>query len=199
MYALEKGRKKIIRLIQSKIVSQSQQNEVIIEEIQRPSIENIDEEFLKAVSEADINKMDLLLDEKSVDGTILVNVNAVNKNGDTALIIASENGNLDVINLLFEYNIDLTFKDANGNNALIRAAEHGCFDVVEELLRKKININLVNNNKRTALMMAAENGHIRVVKLLIKKGAKITIKDNFDKTALDIVKSKIKKLKKYNQ
>ncbi|KAG4090378.1 ankyrin repeat-containing domain protein [Neocallimastix lanati (nom. inval.)] len=110
-------------------------------------------------------------------------------------MIASDNGNLDLVRWLLSYEEDLSLKDVYGDNALIKAAKKGYFDIVEELLNKKANINSINNDNRTALMTAAENGHIRVVKLLIKKGSKMTLKDKSDKTALDIVMAKIKSLK----
>eukprot|EP00833_Pecoramyces_ruminatium_P015971 jgi/Orpsp1_1/1190003/evm.model.d7180000076047.1 len=197
--AIKKGRRKIIRLIQSKIGSQSQIQQFEFTDVVKESKPNhykkINKRFIEVVSQGDINEMDTLLEEKNPNnGKILVNINSRDKNGDTALIIASDKGNLEAVRWLLEYKADLTLKDANGDNALIRGAEKGHFDVVEELLFRKANINSTGQHKKTALMAAAENGHIRVVKLLIKKRAKVTIKNDYDKTALDIVTEKMNKL-----
>jgi len=43
-----------------------------------------------------------------------------------------------------------------------------------------------------------KNGYINIVRLLIKKGAKIMAKDKYENTALDIVNSKLEKLKNSN-
>jgi len=194
--AERKGRRRVIRLIQSKIGIQSSKFDQFPEEIKRPPIDKIKEEFWNTVLSGDINEMDLkFLDD---EGEILVDVNSINENGDTALIIAASNGNLELVRWLMEYNADITIKDANGDNALIRAAKNGYFDVVEELLYQKANIISVGQYKRTALMVAAENGYVRVVKLLLKKGVKTELKDDYDKTALDIVKEKIKEISNIN-
>ncbi|ORY20496.1 ankyrin, partial [Neocallimastix californiae] len=76
-------------------------------------------------------------------------INARNESGDTALMIASDNGNLDLVRWLLSYEEDLSLKDVHGDNALIKAAKKGYFDIVEELLNKKANINSINNDNRT--------------------------------------------------
>lgn len=190
--AKRKGRRRVIRLIQSKIGIQSSKFDQFPVAVKHPPIDKIKEEFWNTIFRGDINEMDLkFLDDK---GEILVDVNSINENGETALIIAASNGNHELVRWLMEYNADITIKDANGDNALIRAAKNGYFDVVEELLFQKANINSVGQHKRTALMVAAENGYVRVVKLLLKKGVKTELKDDYDKTVLDIIKEKIKEI-----
>lgn len=176
-------RRGVRRLMLSKI-GQKQQPDPFIERIKKSPVDEVRKSFWKAISQGDIDKIDSLLDEKLVD------VDSVfSESGDTALIIASEKGNLEAVRLLLDYNADFSLKDRAGNNALIRAAKNGWFDVVEELLHQGANINSTNNFNKTALMEAAENGHLRVVKLLLKKGAKPSVKDNSGKTALDLVKA----------
>jgi len=181
------GRRGVRRLMLSQ-TGQNQQPDPFIERIKKSPADEICKQFLKAVSQGNIDQMDSLLYEKLVD------VNSVlNESGSTALIVASENGNLDAVRMLLSYEADLSLKDRSGNNALIRAARKGHFDVVEELLFRKANINSVGQHGRTILMEAAENGQVRVVKLLIKKGAKVSVKDDFGKTALDLVNEKLEK------
>lgn len=194
--AVESEYRGMARLIRSKMGPHGQQIDPFRKRVKYTTIKKINEKFLSAVSHEDIDKINILLDEENEDGTISVDVNARNKNEDTAMIIASENGNLKAVGSLLFYDADLSLKGANGDNALIRAAQKGCFDVVEKLLHHRVNINSTNDFNRTALMEAAENGYLRVVKLLLKKGAKPSIKDNFGKTALDLVKAKIRKLSK---
>ncbi len=159
------------------------------EKVEHPKNNKINKKFLDAVRRGDINDMDLLLEE-NVDGKILVDLNVRNKFGDTALIIAADDGNFDAVRMLLNENVNLTLNDKNGDNALIRAAKKGHLDVVDLILRKKNLINSTGQYKRTALMAAAENGKVRVVKLLVKKGAKISAKDVYGKTALDLIEGK---------
>jgi len=189
------------RLIRAKMESLSQPIEQIFAEKKVKSsykTEEMVEKFLIAVSEGDINEMDILIEgiNNTNDKTMIL-IDAKNKNGDTALVIASKNGNLEVVRWLISYmKNDKVFKTQEGGIALIAAAKNGHFDVVEELLNQKININSTDDSNRTALHYATENQHLRVVKLLIKKGAKMMTKDKYDKTALDIVNEKIEQLKK---
>jgi len=140
--------------------------------------------------------MNSLFEAKNDDDQILVDLNARNSSGNTALHIASHKGNLEVVRSLIPYlkKEDIDECDPEGNTALIKAAEKGYFDVVEELINYRANVNASGNNKRTALMAAVESGHIRVVKLLIKKGAKMALKDKYDKTVLDIISAKLEEL-----
>jgi Txe/YoeB family toxin of toxin-antitoxin system len=202
-FAKRSKRKKIIRLIQSKMTPQDQevqqsqqiqssQKDQQSQEIQplkkKPDqIGEIKKQLIQIVSRGEINEIDSLLDKISNVKDI---VNMRNEKGDTFLIIASNNGNLQAVRALIEYGADLSLEDAKGNNALIIAAEKGHLDVVDELLFRKVNINSLGQYKRTALMAAAENGHIRVVKFLLKKGAKVSIKDGYGQTALDIINGK---------
>jgi len=119
--AERKGRRRIVKLIRSKMKPQNQQIELFQEEVKPPAVmKNI--KFWKAISQGDINEMDSWLDEK---GKLLIDINARNEKGDTALIVASENGNLNAVKWLLEGEADISLKDAHGNNALIRAAKKG--------------------------------------------------------------------------
>lgn len=55
------------------------------EKIKHTPNQKINKEFLSAVSRGNIDKINSLLDKEDTDGTILVDVNVQNKNGDIAL------------------------------------------------------------------------------------------------------------------
>lgn len=56
-----------------------------------------------------------------------------------ALISASREGNLRVVDLLLNYNSDVNFKDGNGSTALHQAANSGHVDVIKLLLKRGAN------------------------------------------------------------
>ncbi|OUM68877.1 hypothetical protein PIROE2DRAFT_57835 [Piromyces sp. E2] len=177
---MKKYGRRIAKLIRTKMEPQNPSYKFFKEKEVTPphsSIKKINKKFMETVSQGDINEMVFLLEEENV------NINKINSNGDTPLIIAFENGNFDAVRLLLTYEADLTLKDANGN-----------LDVVAELLNQGVNVNSTGQKKNIALMVAAENGYPRVVKLLIKKGAKVTIKNESEKTALNLVNEKFMKL-----
>jgi ankyrin repeat protein len=62
-------------------------------------------------------------------------INALNRNGRTALYMASRDGALEVVRLLLKHGADVDVKDNDGKTALQVAANRG-YDEVVELLRE---------------------------------------------------------------
>ena len=113
-------------------------------------------------------------------------VNAHDKNGSTALMVASFSGSDEVVALLIKANADVNAHDKNGFTALLEASFSGHDEVVELLIKSNADINIRNNNGYTALIGASINDHVKVVDLLIKANADINIRDNKGYTALMI-------------
>ena len=112
-------------------------------------------------------------------------VNAKNADGYTALLIAAEEGLLDIVRALLEVpGIGIDLHDVEGVTALMFAANEGHTDIVNALLDKGADANGVDNNRKTALMYAAEGGHLAIVRALVDKGARIDRKDNDGATAV---------------
>ena len=148
----------------------------------------------------------------------LDDINAENRNGETALQIAAECGHTEIIIALLEKKAELekafvmpTDPDKKGSlgffngffktpvvdikvndwaKALHFAAKSGRLTTVKEIL-KHVNVNTKDNNGKTALHLAAENGHAEVVaELLENKKINVNAKDNENKTVLDLVTKK---------
>lgn len=105
-----------------------------------------------------------LLLEKRVD------INAVDDAGHTALILAAENGNKDIVELLIKNGAD---PSAKHNEALLRAAERGHTEVIKLLLENGVAVDPASGNDFSALMRAAKFGHIDTVKFLLAAGAQV--------------------------
>jgi ankyrin repeat protein len=120
--------------------------------------------------------------------------------GGTALHLAVEEHDLDVIRLLLATGMDIERKDKHGRTALHLAAVHGSVkletgvvssksmftprllspldlatgiyaDAVKMLLNAKSNPNSTDNEGRTILSNAAECGNVEIVKALLEAGA----------------------------
>ena len=130
-------------------------------------------------------------------------VNAVDEEGKTALMIAAENGHAGAVQTLLEKRAHLHLKDKRGktalmfavekgnteiitmfkdkiesyNSELLIAAEKGEFYKVLSLLRPGIDINVRDEEGKTPLHKAAEGGHYDVADLLIEKRADVNAKD----------------------
>lgn len=109
-------------------------------------------------------------------------------NGQTALMVASYLGNLEIVQLLAQAGSDINVKDNSGLTALMLAID-GWGDVrhlpvVQYLVRVGADIDAGNVNGVTALMIASEMGDEFIVKLLLEEGANINALDNRGWTAL---------------
>ena len=95
-------------------------------------------------------------------------VNMKNDNGVWFLLVASENGNTRMVNLLLEKGIDVNITDDYNNTALSSAVRNAEYDVVELLLEKGADINKENNDGYTPLMHAIIFEDYDMVELLLE-------------------------------
>ncbi len=105
----------------------------------------------------------LILVKKGAD------VNIKNKDNWTILMIFSEFGYTDIVDILISLGANLDTLSSSDQSALVIAAKGGNLDTVDLLLSKNIDID----NKNQALIEAVTQGHKNIVKLLLIKGAYI--------------------------
>jgi serine/threonine-protein phosphatase 6 regulatory ankyrin repeat subunit B len=111
-------------------------------------------------------------------------VNAKNKDGDTALMSASLKGHTEIVKALIEKGADVNAKDKAGWTALMSASFYGYIEIVRALLNKGADVNAKSENGYTALMYASQYGRIEIVNALLNKGANVNAKNKDGKTAL---------------
>jgi uncharacterized protein len=83
-----------------------------------------------------------------------------------ALISASENGHIEVVQTLLAANIDVNVKGFYGHTALSEAVREGHLEVVKALLAKGADVDAKNDFDETALTIALKQGHREIVQLL---------------------------------
>ncbi|KAJ7506487.1 hypothetical protein B0H11DRAFT_285786 [Mycena galericulata] len=93
--------------------------------------------------------------------------------GKTALHLASEQGHLDVAQLLIEHNTSVDQTDKFGVTALYLASERGHLNVVQLLIEHNASVDQATKDSRTALHLASDRGHLNVVQLLIEHNASV--------------------------
>jgi uncharacterized protein len=109
-----------------------------------------------------------------------------NDKGQHALILAAQQGRVDVLKFLLTQGANLTVLDAYGNNALWAA----CFAEAQEcaalLLAAGINVDYQNPSGATALIYSSSSGKSAMVKQLLQADAnpELTTQDDF--SALDL-------------
>ena len=120
--------------------------------------------FCDAILEQNLNDVTRLIQQ--------VDVNGLNCNGTTPLIMASGNGHLPVVEALLNHGavVDKARTD-NGATPLFMASGNGHLPVVEALLGKGADPNMAITNGATPLYVASLLGYNLVVKALLGKGA----------------------------
>ncbi|KAK8901375.1 hypothetical protein ACHAPF_006175 [Botrytis cinerea] len=124
-----------------------------------------------------------------------VEIQALLSNGDdieachdgtkrTALAVASHCGNAELVDLLLQFNANLTTRDANLDTPLHLAASRDHYSTLQLLLNEDIDMESRNKDGWSPLWAAANGGHIKSVELLAKRGAKINSRSNDQCTAL---------------
>ena len=105
------------------------------------------------------------------------NVNIQDKNGQTALIIASEKGSAEIIKLLVKSCANLNTQNRHGYTALMIADEKGYSDIVTFLRKSAAQTDL-------RLMIAIHTRETKTVKRLLELGAEVNFKMKMDKQLL---------------
>lgn len=124
------------------------------------------------------------------------NLDLQNEYGETRLMLAAREGNLDLIKTLIQAGVNLNLQNKHGETALIVAAKNGYTDIVDALIQAGANLDLQDNSARnggrferavghTALMWAAHHGHIDIVNALLQAGANLNLQQACGSSALN--------------
>ncbi|KAK8561830.1 hypothetical protein V6N13_149021 [Hibiscus sabdariffa] len=134
---------------------------------------------------AECGYADMVKEMMKYHDIVLAGVKA--RNGFDAFHIAAKQGDLEVLKILMEANLDLSMTfDSYNTTALHTAASQGHTEVVNFLLEKGSNVAAIaRSNGKTALHSAARNGHLDIVKALLSKEPAIATRiDKKGQTAL---------------
>ena len=136
-----------------------------------------DQLFREACLEGFVDKVESFIG----DGTDL---NAMDEDGRTGLMLAAFNGHTAIVKLLLENKVAVNTIDFLGRSALMYASTGHFPETVEYLLLHGADPNLIDNSEGfTALMFAGAEGNIKVVRMLLDHGANPDIMDKDGDTA----------------
>ncbi|MDX1960130.1 MAG: ankyrin repeat domain-containing protein [Leptospiraceae bacterium] len=136
-------------------------------------------ELLEAVRDSNVMRLKELLKEK-------INLEITDSNELTALMLASRDNNLELVQLLSEAGANLNAKNKeNGRTPLMLAASHGHTEIIKYLAsQKRILINAKDKEGKTALIHSVIHGKKDSVALLIEYKANVNARTNTDDSAL---------------
>jgi len=130
-------------------------------EIEQKGMTYSSESFLKEVKEGNKKTVELFM-RAGID------TNAKGVDGRTALIIASNFGQIDIVKLLIKKGADVNGRDNEGRTALMAASGSGQIEMVKLLLEESADVNVRDNKGWTALMVASDLKKFEIAELLIK-------------------------------
>ena len=110
--------------------------------------------------------------------------------GQTALIIAAEDGKSEIVDYLISKNANLEARGKNGDTALI-ATNYP--QIMESLLKAGANVNAQGYGKETALINSVQNININAITVLLAFNADVSIIDGKGKTAIDYAEAAVQK------
>lgn len=134
--------------------------------------------LIVAIRDKSLKVIDLLLDNKAID------VNLANKSGENALMIASIEGELPIVETL------ILKKKAEVNRPgwtpLHYACSTGRLSVAQFLVANGAKVNALSQSDTTPLMMAVSSGNEVLIKFLLDNGADLRIRNHEGFSAIDV-------------
>ena len=98
--------------------------------------------------------------------------------GNSALMVASENGHTGIVKLLLECGTNVDHKNSRGWTALMKASEKGDtkLEIIDLLLAHGAQVDLQNDDDKSALMVAAQKSQAKLATKLVQEyGASICL------------------------
>ena len=90
---------------------------------------------------------------------VMATINLMNKDGETAMMIASKHGHTDVVMVLCDAGADIDLKNKDGETAMMTALNHGRMDVVKILTDFGADFDAFNAaSKKKLLFKSAQCG-----------------------------------------
>ena len=114
-------------------------------------------------------------------------VNAKDNTVQSAYLISTSEGCLELLNLTLEHGADVDSKDSFNGTGLIRAADRGHADIAGRLVQAGVKIDHINNLGWTALHEAIILGdgsdrYVDTVRVLVAGGADLRLRSQRDQT-----------------
>ncbi len=115
-----------------------------------------------------------------------LDVNQVDADGRTPLMMDAFEGYTEVVDLLLNSGAEVDHRDGAGRTAVMYASSGPFPQTVELLIQSGAQVNRIDTVEGwTALMVAAAEGHQPVVEVLLRHGADIEITDQDGDAAID--------------
>ena len=137
-----------------------------------------EESFFKAASQSDV---------MAVDGFISagININAKDRNDDTALVAAASRGDAKIIELLLRRGADVNARGRNNWTAFLLALQEERSAVVDQFAsHPRLDLTAETPERKTALILAVWAQYEPIVRTLLQRGVAVDHQDKDGDTAV---------------
>jgi hypothetical protein len=147
-------------------------------------------QIIRSIQESDYSKVKSILDEFGSQ----ISAETTDKTGRTLLMIACQQGELEIVKALVQHGANITATTMAGKTPLSMAITGGHFPVVQYLLSSNTALaSSKDSSGSTLLMLASETAsicykkgfHTSIIDLLLKLGLDVNAQDPYGHTALD--------------
>jgi|GEM_PF-1981505 len=124
-----------------------------------------------------INQLVLLLIQAGAQ------IDIQNSSGDTALIVAVENENIEIVKILLAAKAKMNIQDNHSMTALMHAVKNNNIEIIKLLIGAGVDVSFTNDNNSTVLLYMFDNNllndideddFIEMVQTLLDAGANVT-------------------------
>ena len=159
--------------------------------------ENATEKTIKEIANIEFNTDQLMQsalngEHKNVEAALNngFDVNTIDANKRTLLMLASFNGHTELVELLIAKGSNVNLRDGVSRSALMYASTGPFAPTVNILLKAGAEPNMTDDGQNwTPAMMAAAEGQLEVLKVLVKNGADLEMVDVDGESPLYFAKS----------
>jgi ankyrin repeat protein len=120
---------------------------------------DVSNNLFEAIEKVDMVSLNVLLAEGA-------EVDSVDENGNTPLMLASRIGNPRMVKIILAHDPEVNIKNRSGFTALMIASEQGQVHIVEKLIQKGADISLKNDQGLTAVEIALRVGQPQTASLI---------------------------------
>lgn len=138
--------------------------------------------LIEAVKNQNISLVRVLIRDRPLLGT---NVNLKDEEGNTALIYALLNNNIEIAKILIKAAADVNVKNKIKQSPITICVENNLsLDIIRIILENGGDPNSVFATSDTLLMLASWNGNYELVKLLLEMGAKPNNTNDYNQNSI---------------
>ncbi|XP_063720103.1 fibronectin type 3 and ankyrin repeat domains protein 1-like [Symsagittifera roscoffensis] len=114
---------------------------------------------------------------KKALGDQVCHVDAPNKEGYTALMVATMSGMLQITQLILDKKADVNIQSKSGKDALMLGCFEGYMNICKALRKYGAKLDQRDKGGNTALHLATDGGNLDIIRWLVAEGADVDARD----------------------